>query len=54
MGAFPSKNQAKKIWIKKAMAAQPTGKELPTVTTNENGKVLKVDAGQWAVGTDAT
>lgn len=28
--------------------------ELPAVTTSDNGKVLKVVAGQWAIGTDAT
>ncbi len=29
-------------------------KELPAVTATENGKVLKVVDGAWAVGTDAT
>ena len=29
-----------------------TTKELPTVTSTENGKVLKVIEGKWAVGTD--
>lgn len=28
--------------------------ELPAVTSTENGKVLKVVDGKWAVGTDAT
>ena len=28
--------------------------ELPTVTASDNGKVLKVVNGAWAVGTDAT
>ena len=28
--------------------------ELPAVTTTDNGKVLKVESGKWAVGTDAT
>lgn len=32
----------------------PTGKSLPTVTADDNGKVLKVIDGAWGVGTDAT
>ena len=28
--------------------------ELPAVTTSDNGKVLKVAEGKWAVGTDNT
>ena len=31
-----------------------TGGLLPAVTTTNNGKVLKVDAGKWAIGTDNT
>ena len=31
-----------------------TGGLLPKVTTTNNGKVLKVDAGEWAIGTDNT
>lgn len=31
-----------------------TTKELPTVTAANNGAVLKVANGKWAVGTDAT
>jgi hypothetical protein len=33
-------------------AAKATAPELPTVTATENGKVLKVVEGKWAVGTD--
>ena len=29
-------------------------KELPEVSASDNGKVLKVANGKWAVGTDAT
>ena len=28
------------------------GGQLPAVTTSDNGKVLKVASGKWAVGTD--
>lgn len=35
-------------------AATATAAELPAVTAAENGKVLKVADGKWAVGTDAT
>ena len=31
-----------------------TTKELPTVTAENNGAVLKVADGKWAIGTDAT
>jgi hypothetical protein len=34
------------------VAATATAPELPKVTTSENGKVLKVVEGKWAVGTD--
>ena len=30
------------------------GSVLPAVTTDDNGKVLKVSSGKWAVGTDNT
>ena len=30
------------------------GSVLPAVTASDNGKVLKVADGKWAVGTDAT
>lgn len=36
------------------VAATATAAELPAVTTADNGKVLKVANGKWAVGTDAT
>lgn len=35
-------------------AATATAAELPAVTAADNGKVLKVAEGKWAVGTDAT
>lgn len=31
-----------------------TGEYLPAVTASDNGKVLKVAEGKWAVGTDLT
>lgn len=36
------------------VAATATAPELPAVTSANNGKVLKVVDGKWAVGTDAT
>lgn len=36
------------------VAATATAPELPAVTAADNGKVLKVANGKWAVGTDAT
>lgn len=34
------------------VAATATAPELPKVTTSDNGKVLKVAEGKWAVGID--
>ena len=34
------------------VAATATAPELPAVTAAENGKVLKVANGKWAIGTD--
>ena len=34
------------------VAATATTSELPKVTSSDNGKVLKVVDGQWAVGAD--
>lgn len=36
------------------VAETAIAKELPAVTASDNGKVLKVASGKWAVGTDAT
>lgn len=35
------------------VASTATAAELPAVTASDNGKVLKVANGKWAVGTDA-
>jgi hypothetical protein len=35
-----------------AIASVVAGKTLPEVTEDENGKVLKVVDGEWAVGSD--
>lgn len=37
-----------------AQIASGGGSVLPAVTASDNGKVLKVVDGAWAVGTDAT
>lgn len=37
-----------------AVVSAGGGSVLPAVTTDDNGKVLKVANGKWAVGTDAT
>lgn len=37
-----------------AVATAAGTSELPAVTTSDNGKVLKVASGKWAVGTDET
>lgn len=34
------------------VAASAVASELPKVTADDNGKVLKVIEGEWAVGTD--
>lgn len=37
-----------------ALVTSGATNELPAVTAADNGKVLKVADGKWAVGTDAT
>ena len=32
---------------------KPLGEQLPAVKTTDNGSVLKVSGGKWAIGTDA-
>ena len=43
---------AKTATVAAAVKAAADAKELPAVTTSDNGKVLKVASGKWAVGTD--
>ena len=37
-----------------AVKTAATTKELPAVTASNNGSVLKVSGGKWAIGTDET
>jgi protein-disulfide isomerase-like protein with CxxC motif len=43
---------AKIAVVAAALYTAATTKELPTVTAADNGSVLKVANGKWAVGTD--
>ena len=40
--------------VAESIATAATTSELPAVTASDNGSVLKVSGGKWAVGTDET